>query len=91
MLHSCDACQGKKISPEFLVLWEDADLNTKYTGHRWPGRAAEAVELTLTTLIFDALDKAASMGSQYGDACSGGGADNGELQMSAYLCMLSSI
>lgn len=70
--------QGNKIRPEFLVLWEDEDLAPQYTGHRWPGRAAEGVELLCTALIFPDLDLAPAMGSQYGDACSGGGADNGE-------------
>jgi len=60
-----------------VIVQSMLEFTPLYTGHRWSHRVAEGAELVLTALVFSALDDAAAMGSQYGDACSGGGADNG--------------
>jgi hypothetical protein len=70
--------QGLQVRPELLIVHSRVEFTPLFTGHRHAGRLAECVELLLTALTFATLDDAEAMGSQYGDACSGGGADNGK-------------
>jgi hypothetical protein len=60
-----------------VLLLSRPEFSPLYRGHRWGPRVAEAIELIVTTFGFKQIAEAEAMGSHYGDAISGGGADNG--------------